>query len=49
MFADQFLMISTSVASEYIYGFGEHMHETFKHNMDWQTHGMFSRDQGVGV
>ncbi|XP_077970548.1 maltase-glucoamylase-like [Styela clava] len=48
MFADQFLQISTRVASEYIYGFGEHMHETFKHDMNWKTYGMFSRDQGVG-
>jgi len=25
------------------------MHERFKHDMNWKTHGMFSRDQGVGV
>ncbi|XP_078486588.1 sucrase-isomaltase, intestinal [Ciona intestinalis] len=48
MFSDQFLQISTKLASEYVYGFGEHMHESFKHDMSWKTYGMFSRDQGVG-
>jgi len=49
IFAEQFLQISTKLASSYIYGFGEHMHETFLHDMNWKSHGMFSRDQGVGV
>ncbi|XP_076803980.1 sucrase-isomaltase, intestinal-like [Clavelina lepadiformis] len=47
-FADQFLQLSTYLPSEYIYGFGEHMHESFKHDMQWKSYGMFSRDQGVG-
>nr|XP_039250165.1 maltase-glucoamylase, intestinal-like [Styela clava] len=47
MFAEQFLQISTKVASEYIYGFGEHMHETLKHDMNWITYGMFTFDQNV--
>ena len=49
MFADQFLQISSRLASEYVYGFGEQMHESWQHNLEWQKHGMFARDQGVGV
>uniref|UniRef100_H2ZBD5 alpha-glucosidase n=1 Tax=Ciona savignyi TaxID=51511 RepID=H2ZBD5_CIOSA len=48
MFADQFLQLSTKLSSEYVYGFGEHMHESFKHDLNWKTFGMFSRDEGVG-
>uniref|UniRef100_H2ZBD9 alpha-glucosidase n=1 Tax=Ciona savignyi TaxID=51511 RepID=H2ZBD9_CIOSA len=46
MFADQFLQLSTKLSSEYVYGFGEHMHESFKHDLNWKTFGMFSRDEG---
>ena len=49
IFADQFLQVSSRLSSNYVYGFGEQEHENFKHNLDWKKHGMFSRDQGVGV
>ena len=45
VFADQFLQISTRLPSEYVYGFGEHEHSSFKHDLNWKTLGMFSRDQ----
>uniref|UniRef100_A0A8C9N3C3 alpha-glucosidase n=1 Tax=Serinus canaria TaxID=9135 RepID=A0A8C9N3C3_SERCA len=44
-FSDMFIQISTRLASQYIYGFGETEHPTFRHNMDWNTWGMFTRDQ----
>ncbi|XP_066182529.1 sucrase-isomaltase, intestinal [Sylvia atricapilla] len=44
-FSDMFIQISTRLASQYIYGFGEHEHPTFRHNMSWHTWGMFTRDQ----
>uniref|UniRef100_A0A8C3QIF6 alpha-glucosidase n=1 Tax=Cyanoderma ruficeps TaxID=181631 RepID=A0A8C3QIF6_9PASS len=44
-FSNQFLQITTTVPSTSVYGFGEHEHPTFKHNMDFVTYGMFSRDQ----
>ncbi|XP_048170897.1 maltase-glucoamylase-like [Corvus hawaiiensis] len=44
-FSDMFIQISTRLASQYIYGFGEAEHPTFRHNMDWHTWGMFTRDQ----
>ncbi|XP_065071770.1 maltase-glucoamylase-like isoform X1 [Rhopilema esculentum] len=45
IFADQFLQMSTKLPSKYIYGFGEHEHESFLHDVNWKTYGMFSRDQ----
>ncbi|XP_013810008.1 maltase-glucoamylase-like [Apteryx mantelli] len=47
-FSDMFLQISTRLASQYIYGFGETEHATFRHDMNWNTWGMFSRDQPPG-
>ncbi|XP_041330517.1 lysosomal alpha-glucosidase-like [Pyrgilauda ruficollis] len=44
-FSNQFLQITTTVPSTSVYGFGEHEHPTFKHNMDFVTYGMYSRDQ----
>ena len=45
IFADQFLQISTRLPSRYIYGFGEHEHRSFLHDIDWKSYGMFTRDQ----
>ncbi|XP_072508617.1 uncharacterized protein [Notamacropus eugenii] len=47
-FNDMFLRISTHLPSQYIYGFGETEHTTFRRNMTWHTWGMFSRDQSPG-
>ncbi|NWW70114.1 MGA protein, partial [Climacteris rufus] len=44
-FSDMFIQISTRLASQYIYGFGEQEHPTFRHDMNWQTWGLFTRDQ----
>ncbi|XP_070579473.1 sucrase-isomaltase, intestinal-like [Ptychodera flava] len=43
--SDQFLSISTRLPSSNIYGFGEHEHPQFRHDLNWQSWGMFSRDQ----
>eukprot|EP00112_Aurelia_sp_Birch-Aquarium-sp1_P009032 Seg2012.11_Seg2012.9 transcript_id=Seg2012.11_Seg2012.9/GoldUCD/mRNA.D3Y31 product="Maltase-glucoamylase intestinal" protein_id=Seg2012.11_Seg2012.9/GoldUCD/D3Y31 len=45
IFADQFLQISTRLPSKYIYGFGEHEHPDYLHDMNWKSYGMFTRDQ----
>ncbi|NWI07474.1 MGA protein, partial [Tichodroma muraria] len=47
-FSDMFIQISTRLASQYVYGFGETEHPTFRHNMNWHTWGMFTRDQPPG-
>ncbi|NXA54524.1 MGA protein, partial [Nothocercus julius] len=47
-FSDMFIQISTRLPSQYIYGFGENEHTTFRRNMNWHTWGMFSRDQPPG-
>nr|BAD18495.1 unnamed protein product [Homo sapiens] len=40
-----FLSISTRLPSQYIYGFGETEHTTFRRNMNWNTWGMFAHDE----
>nr|XP_060635574.1 sucrase-isomaltase, intestinal-like [Anolis sagrei ordinatus] len=45
VFSDQYLQITTNVPSTSVYGFGEHQHPSFKHNMNDVTYGMYSRDQ----
>ncbi|XP_006887299.1 PREDICTED: maltase-glucoamylase, intestinal-like [Elephantulus edwardii] len=47
-FNDMFLSISTRLPSQYIYGFGETAHETFRRSMSWNTWGMFARDEPPG-
>ncbi|KAL3869416.1 hypothetical protein ACJMK2_042100, partial [Sinanodonta woodiana] len=48
-FADQFLQIATKLPTFNVYGFGENVHKSFRHNMNHKIWPMFSRDQGVGV
>ncbi|XP_038064192.1 lysosomal alpha-glucosidase-like isoform X2 [Patiria miniata] len=43
IFADQFLQMSTSLVTPYIYGLGEHRGR-FKVASDWKTYPMWSRD-----
>ncbi|XP_066565478.1 sucrase-isomaltase, intestinal isoform X2 [Amia ocellicauda] len=47
-FSDQFIQISTRLPSDYIYGFGETEHHTYRHDLNWHTWGMFSKDQPPG-
>lgn len=44
-----FIQISTRLASQYVYGFGETEHTTYRQDMNWHTWGMFTRDQPPGV
>lgn len=43
IFADQFLQISTSLPSSFLYGLGEHR-STFLHSLDWNTLTLWARD-----
>ncbi|KAF4072036.1 hypothetical protein AMELA_G00269730 [Ameiurus melas] len=47
-FSDMFIQISTLLPSQYIFGFGETEHTSFRHDMNWHTWGMFSKDQPPG-
>ncbi|XP_066118577.1 maltase-glucoamylase isoform X2 [Saccopteryx bilineata] len=47
-FNDMFLRISTRLPSEYLYGFGENEHTSYRRDLNWHTWGMFSRDQPPG-
>ncbi|XP_067678896.1 maltase-glucoamylase-like [Haliotis asinina] len=44
-FDDQFLQISTRLPSPNVYGLGENLHASFRHNSWYKTWPMFSRDQ----
>jgi len=46
--SSQFLSLSTRLPSRYIYGFGENVHKTFRHDLNYRTWGMFARDEIVG-
>ncbi|XP_033822544.1 lysosomal alpha-glucosidase [Periophthalmus magnuspinnatus] len=42
-YADQFLQLSSSLTSQYIYGLGEHR-SSFQHDVQWNTLTMWARD-----
>ncbi|XP_055458101.1 maltase-glucoamylase isoform X1 [Psammomys obesus] len=44
LFSDQFLQLSTHLPSANVYGLGEHVHQQYRHDMNWKTWPMFSRD-----
>uniref|UniRef100_A0A914ZIJ3 P-type domain-containing protein n=2 Tax=Parascaris univalens TaxID=6257 RepID=A0A914ZIJ3_PARUN len=47
MFADQYIQLATYFASNNVYGFGENVHHTLKHNLNkYTTWGMLARDEG---
>ncbi|XP_007946915.1 sucrase-isomaltase, intestinal [Orycteropus afer afer] len=48
VYSDQYLQISTRLPNEYMYGFGEHVHKRFRHDLFWKTWPIFSRDQLPG-
>ena len=48
MLSDQFLQISTKLPSKNVYGFGENLHKSFRHDLNFKTWPMFSRDQAPG-
>ncbi|OWF38082.1 sucrase-isomaltase, intestinal-like [Mizuhopecten yessoensis] len=47
-FEDQFLQIASRLPSRNVYGFGENVHTTLKHDLDWTMWPMFARDQPPG-
>uniref|UniRef100_A0A3Q2V8W7 alpha-glucosidase n=1 Tax=Haplochromis burtoni TaxID=8153 RepID=A0A3Q2V8W7_HAPBU len=47
-FSDMFIQVTTRLPSHYVYGFGETEHKTFKHDLNYHTWGMFSKDQPPG-
>uniref|UniRef100_A0A8C5FMJ2 alpha-glucosidase n=1 Tax=Gadus morhua TaxID=8049 RepID=A0A8C5FMJ2_GADMO len=47
-FSDMFIQVSTRLSSEYVYGFGETEHQTYRHNLNYHTWGMFAKDQPPG-
>uniref|UniRef100_A0A8D0L7P9 P-type domain-containing protein n=1 Tax=Sphenodon punctatus TaxID=8508 RepID=A0A8D0L7P9_SPHPU len=47
-FSDKFIQISTRLPSQYVYGFGETEHTQYRRDMNWQTWGMFTKDQPPG-
>uniref|UniRef100_A0A4W5NR19 Maltase n=1 Tax=Hucho hucho TaxID=62062 RepID=A0A4W5NR19_9TELE len=48
-FSDLFIQVSTRLSSDYVYGFGETEHTSYKHDLNYHTWGMFTKDQPPGV
>lgn len=48
IFSDQFIQISTRLPTEYVYGFGETEHPSYKHDLNFHTYGLFAKDQPPG-
>ena len=46
-FADQFEQVATRLPSRYVYGLGENLHRSLRHDLWYQTWPAFSRDQPV--
>ncbi|XP_054838775.1 sucrase-isomaltase, intestinal [Eublepharis macularius] len=44
IYADQYLQITTRVPSENVYGIGEHVHRQYRHDFNWKTWPIFTRD-----
>ncbi|XP_054548714.1 maltase-glucoamylase isoform X2 [Talpa occidentalis] len=44
LFSDQYLQLSFRLPSVNVYGLGEHVHQQYRHNMDWKTWPIFTRD-----
>lgn len=44
VFADQYLQLSAKLPSDNIYGLGEHVHKNFRHDTNWRTWPIFTRD-----
>ncbi|KAL8187967.1 UNVERIFIED_CONTAM: hypothetical protein K2H54_058646 [Gekko kuhli] len=44
VYADQYLQITTRVPSENVYGIGEQIHRQYRHDFNWKTWPIFTRD-----
>lgn len=44
IFSDQYIQISTKLASSNLYGIGEHASPDYKHSMNWKSWSLFARD-----
>ncbi|KAL1257160.1 hypothetical protein QQF64_012705, partial [Cirrhinus molitorella] len=47
-FSDQLLQISTLLPSDYVFGFGETEHPSYKHDLNFHKYGLFAKDQPPG-
>jgi len=44
-FSEHFLHIATKLPSKHVYGFGENIHHTFRHDLNYRSWPLFARDQ----
>ncbi|XP_015266282.1 PREDICTED: sucrase-isomaltase, intestinal [Gekko japonicus] len=44
IYADQYLQFTTRVPSENVYGIGEQIHRQYRHDFNWKTWPIFTRD-----
>ena len=44
VYSDQYIQLTTELPSDNVYGFGEHNHRRFRHDMNWKKWTIFTRD-----
>jgi len=44
VYSDQYIQLTTELASDNVYGLGEHNHRQFRHDMNWKKWTIFTRD-----
>jgi hypothetical protein len=44
VFSDQYIQLTVALPSDNVYGFGEHNHRQFRHDMNWKKWAIFTRD-----
>ncbi|CAD5115204.1 DgyrCDS4198 [Dimorphilus gyrociliatus] len=49
IFSEQLLQIATRLPSKNVYGFGENLHMSLKHDLNFKTWPMFTRDQAPSI
>ncbi|GFT67959.1 maltase-glucoamylase, intestinal [Nephila pilipes] len=47
LFSEQYIQLSTRLATSNVYGFGEHTSSTYKHKTNWKKWSLFARDSST--
>ncbi|GFW91958.1 maltase-glucoamylase, intestinal [Trichonephila clavipes] len=47
LFSEQYIQLSTRLATPFVYGFGEHTSSSYKHSTNWKKWSLFARDSST--
>ena len=48
IYSDQFIQLATNLATNNVYGMGENIHQSLKHDLSYKTWPLFARDVPPG-